>query len=776
MRSTDDELQYFVGREDELQVLRDFVADPSPGVLLVTGPPGVGKSFLLDKFVEETRRDAELLACLRSLTAEAVPIDLAHLALDIMQSRHSVLDSDLLKGLRDGVIALFGGVKYHGMEVGQAVGKLIGRSVDMQREALQADDYHRLLAGVMRETAGAMKGDQHLVGILDADQWFQHQSLRDALDHIIAELPERAKLILGMRESDPFLEEYHILERKHERLPLGELACKAAKKLVKRHFGEDVPPDLIDGLIKRCGRLPLALDAGIKLVQQSDKNPVEALADLPGDCSATNLMRQLARAALDSERPGEDLVRVLALAREPLSLEELTPILRSSGREDDAADVNRALRSRAIIDVLERRGNGEAPYRPYHDWMREAILRLTPPPIRQPLHQALGKLYWARLEKDKQDERAIRHCTYHLAQGGLADVEAKQCFLTAVVETAGQKATWGLTRDLAEELKLARGLLEDESLAIDPVSRAVIWNQSGRLAMDTGSLPGALAHFERVRDLASELDRFSDEQGKQCLATALGNIGVVYGQTGRLEEALKAYQDTIAIHTEIGHRLGEANDLGNIGNVYLHLVPLEEALKPLQDALRIHQEIGYRLGEANQLGNIGIVYRQMGRLEEALESYQDALKIDKEIGYRLGEASALGNIGGVHFQTGRLEEALNAQQKALNIDKQIGYRLGEAQDRGNIGVVYRHMGRIEEALAALQEALEIARETGHRLGEATHLHNIGLIHGDKGEPREALEHLRQALVILEEIGATQEIEIATRAIALIEEKLGGSES
>jgi len=40
MPTADNELQYFVGREDELQELRNFVADPSPGVLLVTGPEG----------------------------------------------------------------------------------------------------------------------------------------------------------------------------------------------------------------------------------------------------------------------------------------------------------------------------------------------------------------------------------------------------------------------------------------------------------------------------------------------------------------------------------------------------------------------------------------------------------------------------------------------------------------------------------------------------------------------------------------------------------------
>ena len=736
MATANSELQYFVGREDELQALRDFVADPSPGVLLVTGPAGIGKSFLLRKFAEEARQDVELLVCLRALTAEAGPVDLAHLALDIMQSRHSVLDSDLLKGLRDGVIALFGGVQYHGMEVGKAVGKLIGRSVDMQREALQAEDYTRLLAGVIRETAGAMQGEQRLVGILDADKYFQQDSLRDALDHIIAELPERAKLILGLREGDPFLKAYHILEREHESLPLGELARKAAEELIQKHFGEDLSADLINGLIRRCGCLPLALDAGIKLIQQSDTDPVEALAGLPGDCSATNLMHQLARAALDAERPGEDLVRILALAREPLSLEELTAILGKSGREEDAADVNRALRSRAIIDVLDRRDNGEARYRPYHDWMREAIVRLTQPVVARPLHQALGRFYWARLEDNEDDERAIRHCAHHLAQGALDDVEAKQRFLAAVEQTANQKRTWGLTRDVEEELKLACELLEDDTLEVDAVSRATIWNLTGLVATNSGDLRGGLAHLERVRALAPELGRLSDEHGKRWLATALGNIGLVYDEMGRREEALKAHEDALAIDQEIGYRLGEAQDLGNIGNVYGDMGRLEEGLKAHEDALEIDREIGHRLGEAQDLGNIGNVYFQMGRLEEALEVYQKALAIAQEIGYRLGEANQLGNIGNVYADMGRREEALGAHQKALKIDKEIGYRVGEAQDLCNIGVLYE----------------------------------------DKRELYEALKYVRQALAIFEEIGAALDIETAKGNIARIEDKLSGREN
>jgi len=601
-------------------------------------------------------------------------MDLAHLALDIAHSRHSPFDTDFQKALGKGGIEAVEDLSVFGLKPLKILAALVEGSTEMQREDLEAEDYVRLLARVIRETAGAMKGDQCVVGILDADKYFQQQSLRDALDHIIATLPERAKLVLGLREGDPFLDEYQTLEREQVRepLPLGELARKAAEELIEKHFEEDVSADLVNGLIERCGLLPLALDAGIKLIRQSDKEPVAALADLPGDCRATNLMQQLARAAVDTERPGPDLVRILALARESLSLDELTAVLRSSGREEDAADVERTLRSWAIIDVLERRGNGEARYQPYHDWMRAAILGLTQSPIREPLHQALGEFYWARGEEDKRDERAIRHCTYHLAQGGLVDVEAKQRFLAAVCQTGDIKRIWGLTRDLEEELKLARELVRDKTFDVAAQSRVAIYMQCGFLAADTGNPEEAIVHFECVRDVALEADGLLHEESTEALMGALGNIATAYLQMEDRKKAFQFYEEALEIARHAGHRQVEASCLGNIGSIYLDIGHPRKGLKAYGKALRILQEERDPVGLSDVLGNIGVAYRRLRQPERALEALYKALGIQRTINYRLGEAKQLANIGLVYEDLGEFQEALNHLCQALLIFTEIG--------------------------------------------------------------------------------------------------------
>ena len=79
----------------------------------------------------------------------------------------------------------------------------------------------------------------------------------------------------------------------------------------------------------------------------------------------------------------------------------------------------------------------------------------------------------------------------------------------------------------------------------------------------------------------------------------------------------------MTIYRQIGNPL-EATALGNIGNIYGSQGKLEEALESFQAALTIDREIGNPLGQAIALANIGLAYANQGKLEEALEHLKEA--------------------------------------------------------------------------------------------------------------------------------------------------------
>jgi tetratricopeptide (TPR) repeat protein/CHAT domain-containing protein len=256
--------------------------------------------------------------------------------------------------------------------------------------------------------------------------------------------------------------------------------------------------------------------------------------------------------------------------------------------------------------------------------------------------------------------------------------------------------------------------------------------------------------WERLLQPALEVARaLGDRQGE---AQTLGNLGSVYAQQGRWEEAIANYEKALEIFRALGDRQGEAQTLGNLGSVYAQQGRWEEAIANYEKALEIFRALGDRQGEAQTLGNLGSVYRLQGRWEEAIANYEKALEIFHELGDRHGEGKTLNNLGLVYADQGRWEEAIACYEKDLEICRALGDRHGEAQTLTNLGSVYRLQGRWEEAIANYEKALEIFRALGDRHGEAQTLTNLGSVYRLQGRWEEAIANYEKALETFRALG------------------------
>ncbi len=123
------------------------------------------------------------------------------------------------------------------------------------------------------------------------------------------------------------------------------------------------------------------------------------------------------------------------------------------------------------------------------------------------------------------------------------------------------------------------------------------------------------------------------EQGGYVNGADLLRVGNVLYTKGDCQKALSYYQ--VALNQAGQHDDSSliASAKGNIGLIYSDKGDLDEALKYHQAALEIHKEVGYRQGKANQLGNIGLIYKAKGDLDEALKYLKEALEIFEAHGY-----------------------------------------------------------------------------------------------------------------------------------------------
>ncbi len=217
-------------------------------------------------------------------------------------------------------------------------------------------------------------------------------------------------------------------------------------------------------------------------------------------------------------------------------------------------------------------------------------------------------------------------------------------------------------------------------------------------------------------------------------------LGVVYDALGQKQEALRSYQQALAIWRKVRDRRREGTALNNLGGVYDDLGQKQEALWSYQQALAIRTEVGDRGGKGTTLNNLGRVYDDLGQKQEALRYYQQALAITREVGDRGGEGTTLNNLGGVYDALGQKQEALRYFEQALAIRTEVGNRGGEGTTLNNLGGVYDDLDQKQEALRYFEQALAIRREVGDRGGEGTTLNNLGRVYDALGQKQEALRY------------------------------------
>ena len=106
---------------------------------------------------------------------------------------------------------------------------------------------------------------------------------------------------------------------------------------------------------------------------------------------------------------------------------------------------------------------------------------------------------------------------------------------------------------------------------------------------------------------------------------------------GRFEQAIANTTQALQIAQEPG--TGGAVRLGNLGIVHGHQGRLEQAIAYTQ-ALQIARELGNRQYEGTWLGKLGVVHMEQGRPEQAIANTNQALQIARELGDRWLEGTA----------------------------------------------------------------------------------------------------------------------------------------
>jgi tetratricopeptide (TPR) repeat protein len=267
----------------------------------------------------------------------------------------------------------------------------------------------------------------------------------------------------------------------------------------------------------------------------------------------------------------------------------------------------------------------------------------------------------------------------------------------------------------------------------------------GAAWLDLGEIQRSIEVANSALDICRKI---SDRKNE---GYALGNLGLAYNAKGEANRALEYFQQHLKIARRIGDRFGEGNALGNIGMITKNLGNPQAAIPYHEESLALSREIGDRAGEGATLNDLGTTYLDLEEFDKAISLYKQALEIFREVGDRKNEGNSLGNLGLVYSEMGDQNQAINFYQKALKIDREIGNRLGEEITLCNLGDLYLRLGNPDRTIKYCKSALKIAQEIGDRYGEAEAQSHWSTALEMLGESEQAKTYAENALGILEEL-------------------------
>ena len=275
-------------------------------------------------------------------------------------------------------------------------------------------------------------------------------------------------------------------------------------------------------------------------------------------------------------------------------------------------------------------------------------------------------------------------------------------------------------------------------LQSDPKNTKAFW-QMGVVEMMNDNPQGALEPLNKGLSLAVETDN------QELKALILQAMGISYREMNKPEEAMRNYQDAMAINRRLGLKRNLAGNLVEMAIVKDGQGKAEAALDNYKEALQLQRDIGIKKEVGNTLINMGVLYESKGDYDKALQNYKESLQIQRDAGDENYQALCLNNIGGAYLAKGDADNALTYLQQALQMRQKLNVQGDIADTLATLGEVYTTTGQFSEALTSSMRALDLYRKAGNAHGAAEQSHQMGLVFEYQGRIGAAVNALQDAV-------------------------------
>jgi len=664
----------FVGRDDELKLLSDSLAQAAQGrgmAWLVAGESGVGKSRVLDEL-----RTRALVMGMTVMRGSAARIGGRPFEVWLPIVRWIALLND---NWTDQTLSLF---KLFIPDLDDLLGRDLSHLTVAQ---LSPDVVQERMLEVLMQIIRQQSNP--LLILLEDIHWAGSESLR-----VLQAFSERASQLPIM-----FVASYRDDERPqlHERFPQLPL-------LKLRRLDDASIVELSAAMLGESGRSPQVIDL---LQRETEGNVffiievVRALAEevgqldqigrttLPPRVFAGGMKTVIERRLSRLDEQSAALLRLAAVMGRQLNPQVLAAL---SPQTDLSLWFAHCVNA-AVLEVEDEQ------WRFAHDKLREALLEDMSDSQRQAHHEqvalALERLYGAVPSR-------LAALAYHW---GMADnAEREEHYTTQAGE---QALRIGAYREALQYLTRALHLLDVLPISADRHKRKTI-HLKQRLALARAGM----GHYAEARALFIEAlllcEELLDEIG---IAVSLGHLGDVALALEDLGEAHTFYERSLELYSSHNNAEGMIRAYNQMGNVYYEMGDDESAKRYFQEAMSLSRNSGGSMTvgglrqQASTSSDSQAQEHAQARVQlEGLLAMHQAQVDDR------GMAETLCQLALLAQSTHQADEAVQHYRKALAFYKKLGDNQAIAQVYERLGKLYSDVERLEDAWSSYQQALQAA--------------------------------------------------------------------
>ncbi|MFI6449152.1 helix-turn-helix transcriptional regulator [Kitasatospora sp. NPDC050543] len=728
----------FVGRGTEISSLVTALRraeEGDPQAVLIGGEAGVGKTRLLEEFLQQAATSGPtavttLGSCLE-VGSEGLPY--APLATALRQ-----LHRNLGRELEAAAAGLEGHLARLFPDLGEADGEPndeYGRARLFESTALL---FERLSAG------------RTLVLAVEDLHW-SDRSTRELLAYLLRTLHHARVLIVATYRTDD-------LHRRHPLRPfLVELErLRTVQRLELERFGRGEVAEQLAGILGTATPDRELVD---RIHRRSEGNPFfveELAASFREGCSAglTDSLRDILLVRV--EALPESAQRVVRIAAEGGSYVEHALLATALG--DDEEDLIEALRTAVGANILRPDTDGDG-YRFRHALVREAVSDDLLPGERH----RINRRYATVLEEHPQ----------------LVGAEARPARLANYWYHAHDPA-----RALPSALDAARAARRRNAFAeqLKMLERALeLWDQVSEEVLDNTLRPYDWA--ETYPPCSCDRDTHDASCEQLCLVDVLAEAVVAARRSGDRERGLSLAKRALKLVDESENparaawfRMNRSRMLGHLNrpgdedeiqyarrlveglppsavqaevfalgaSVAMLKNPGPEQIELAERAVRIARQVGAGAVEQHALMTLGTLRSEFGEdLESAIAHLSDAVAATRELGAPDVLLRGLNNLASLLNAVGRSQEAVGFAREGLEASVRTGllHNTG-AILTGNLAEALIATGRLEEA-AELLSATELGRPTASHAEYLDRIRSeIALMRGDLAEAAGLLAQAR----------------------------------